>query len=189
MEQYNLLRRHYEKLQRINFVGSCKLIFIPENNLGLEASHLDTMVHDSARVQTHWEKDKPGVCKTLAMTRNYQFVLNNVLFGSGIRFHDELFTSSRNQTPAGIKSLLQDQMLRYHWEKKPAHDHFQSDRHTMTGKQGDKQDDLLIAVMMTIYFGRDIINNPRRLASLWSFINLFKCISFWNIIGITSCHH
>lgn len=144
----------------------CKLVFIPENNLGLEASHLDTMVHDIAKVQTYWEKDKPGVCKTLTMTRNYQFLVTNMLFSCGIRFHDELFTCSRDQTPAGIKSLLQDQMLRYHWEKKVAHDHFQTDRHTMTGKQGDKQDDLLIAVMMNAYFGRSILNDPRRLANL-----------------------
>jgi hypothetical protein len=161
-----LLRRHYERLRQFSFTSGSHLIFIPENNLGLEASHLDTMVRSLAEVQTYWEKDKPGVCKTHSKTRDYQFLTNNALFNAAIRFHVDLFTCSRDQTPTSIKSLLMDQALRYHWEKRPAHDNFGNDRHTITGKQGDKQDDLLVAFMQDMYFGRAILNDPRRLARL-----------------------
>jgi hypothetical protein len=43
-------------------------------------------------------------------------------------------------------------MLRYHWEKKPAADAIGKDRYALTGKVGNKQDDLLIALAMAIYW-------------------------------------
>ena len=45
-------------------------------------------------------------------------------------------------------------------------DVFGRERVTITGKLNDKQDDLLIAVMMTLFWGRSIVNDPRRLARL-----------------------
>jgi len=173
-EQYMLLRRHYEELNKINALKamSTKRCFIPENNLGMEASHLDTMVRSFTQVYTFWEKEtRPGICKTAAVTREYQFLMNNALYNQTIRFSKHLFTTSRmgkdaTYTAETIKALLEEQTLRYHWEKKPASDAFGKEKVTVTGKLHDKQDDLLIATMMVLYWGRAIMKNPRRLASM-----------------------
>jgi len=51
-------------------------------------------------------------------------------------------------------------MLRFRWERKAAVDLLGKDRYTLTGKMGSKQDDLLIAVMMALYWGRLVIRDP-----------------------------
>ena len=130
------------------------------------------MVRNITNVHTFWEKEtRPGICKSALITREYQFLMNNSLYNQTIRFSDELFTTSRmgkdsTYTPEGIKSLLEEQTLRYHWEKKPASDAFGKEKVTVTGKLQDKQDDLLIAAMMVLFWGRTIMKNPRRLARL-----------------------
>ncbi len=91
-----------------------KHIFIPENNLGMESAHLDSMVADIPGVETFWEKDnRPGVCKDGKATRGYQFMLTNCLAQGSLWFDRDLFTTTREKTPACMKDLLADQMYRY----------------------------------------------------------------------------
>jgi hypothetical protein len=152
-EEYLLLHRHYNKLRENQFFRESKQVFIPENNLGLESAHLDTMVKDIAGVRTYWEKPgKPGVCKDGRVTRAYQFNLAHALATQSIVFDADCFTVSREQSVASMKDMLQDQMLRYHWEKKDANDSLGKDRYALTGKIGNKQDDLLIALSMALYW-------------------------------------
>lgn len=163
-QEYLLIRRHITRLLESPFLRSSHVIFIPENNMGLESAHLDTMVRDIPEVETFWEKDaRAGVCKTAAVTRDYQFLLNLALSQGGFLFDRDLFTVTREQTPESMMDLLQDQMLRYHWERKKAPDSMGKDRYTITGKVGSAQDDLLISAMMVVYWGRVISRDPRRL--------------------------
>jgi capsid protein len=156
-----LLHRHYQKLMRKRFLVESRFIFIPENNLGLESAHLDTMVQDIAGVKTYWEKEnKPGVHKDASVTRQYQFMLNNTLANDSLRFDFELFTVTKEKTTQCMRDMLQDQMYRLHWEKKKASDEVMGrDRYALTGKIGNKNDDLLICVAMLIHWGRVIMNN------------------------------
>lgn len=150
-EVYMLIHRHYNELFR-RFPG-CKFIFIPENNLGLEASHAHTMVAElkNKSVTTFSDKeDKPGVCKDGTATRGYQFSLNLALNQGTIRFDHNLFTVTPDATPQTMRDLLEEQMLRFHWETKKVGE---STRVSLTAKMGSKQDDLLIAVMMLLYWG------------------------------------
>lgn len=143
---------------------SARKIFIPENNLGLEASHLHTMVSEYNDIQTYWEKDKPGICKTHQKTIDYTFLLNSMLCDKTIVLDRDLFTISKEQNPESIVNLLREQIERFHWEKKAATDSFGKDRWAITGKMGnDKQDDLLITTFMCAYFGRGIVLDPSRL--------------------------
>ena len=136
-----------------------KKIFIPENNLGLESAHLDAMVQDIDGVETYWEKNKPGVCKDGKATRGYQFTLTNLLATEGLYFDRDLFTVTKEKTVQCMLDLLMDQMYRYHWERKQANDVLGKDRYALTGKVGNKQDDLLIAVSMIPYWGRVVTLN------------------------------
>ena len=161
-DEYNLLHRHFKKLMDHRFFGQSDIVFVPENNLGLEAAHMDTMVKDLPGVRTFWEKkDRPGVCKNGKNSRDYQFYLNNLLMENGLLFGDDTFTCSRDRTVENIKLLLEEQMRRYHWERQKAKDNFGKDRIAITGKVGSKQDDLIISVMMVAYWGR-IIKNQRQ---------------------------
>jgi hypothetical protein len=163
-EQYFLLKRHYAKLTQMKSIAGATMVFVPENNLGLEGSHLNNMIHDIANVRVYWEKDKPGVCKTARKGFDYQFLTTNLLGATGLRFHVDFFTCSRDSNPSIMRSLFMEQLLLYHWEKKAPKDSHSKERKTLTGKQGDKQDDLLIAFMQDLYIGRTVISDPRRLS-------------------------
>ena len=157
------MHRHYNRLLQTKNYRDSKLIFIPENNLGLEAAHLDTMVHSIPGVETYWEKEtRPGVHKDGKATRGYQFLLTNSLAEGSIRIDEDLFTVTREKSPQCMLDMLEDQMYRYHWEKKKATDVFGSDRYTLTGKVGTQQDDLLITLEMALYWGRGIIMDGRK---------------------------
>lgn len=162
-EEQFLLERHLRKLLENPLIRDCPNIwFIPENNMGLEASHLHTMVTNFTDViTTYWQKDdRPGVCKTAEITRNYMFTLNNALACGKIRFSQQLFTTclDRDVSIQSMRNMLREQMERFHWESKAANDNFGRAKYTLTGKLGDKQDDLLIATFMVLYWGQTILN-------------------------------
>lgn len=154
-EEYMLLHRHFRKMNENKMFRESRKIFFPENNLGLESAHLDSMVADLKDVETFWETEKkPGVCKDGKATRGYQFLLSNCLAEGGLRFDRDCFTVTREKTVQCMKDQLADQMYRFHWEKKKAPDVMGKDRYALTGKIGSMQDDLLITVAMIIYWGR-----------------------------------
>ena len=104
LEQYALLARHFGAIDANPLWRKAKKIFIPENNLGLEASHMDTLVsryspprgaanndarefrilthasHTQVRrfnnVESYWETDKRvGIRMTNDLKRNYQMFM------------------------------------------------------------------------------------------------------------------
>lgn len=130
----------------------------------MEHHHLDAMVRGISDVETFWETDKkPGITKTEKSTREYQFLLSNCLANGGLRFSRDIFTTTREKTPKAMLEMLQDQMARFHWSVKKPNDEMGKERVKLTGKVGNQQDDLLIAVAMVIYVGRMIIRDPGRL--------------------------
>lgn len=134
-EEYMLISRHYERLTQFRHFRESRLIFIPEANLGMESAHLDTMVKDLRNVITYYEKPtRPGVTKTAAITRGYQFELSNALCYNAIKFDHSLFTVTREKTPSCMLDMLHEQMLIFHWERKAAIDALGKDRYTLTGK-------------------------------------------------------
>lgn len=159
-EQRELLTRHYHQLQVRPSFSQSKFIFVPENMLGMEHHHLESMVLDLG-VTTFWEKpDKPGVTKTAKVTRDYQFLLSNALAQNAIHFHDQFFTVTREQTAKSMLALAEEQLYRLHWDVQPIQNG--KDRIHLTGKIGNLPDDLCIAICMALYWGRVIMNDPGR---------------------------
>jgi hypothetical protein len=157
-----LLRRHIDRLNANPQYQRAKKYFIPENNLAMEAAHLETTVNAYPDITTYWEKPgvKPGVNKTNATTRNYQFLMSNTLRHRCLLFAQNIYTVSRKRNSDMILAMLRDQFERYHEERKEAKDVFGRDRVTLTGKSGDKQDDLLIATLQCLYWARAIVRDP-----------------------------
>ena len=86
----------------------------------------------------------------------------NLLLNKTLVFDEDAFTVSRGQTIDSIKAMLREQLERYHWAKKPPKDQFSKERITLTGKLGDKQDDLYVATSMCPYYGRGCTLDPER---------------------------
>lgn len=162
-EEYLLLKRHYNRLLNNRNFREAELIFIPENNLGMESAHLETMVHDTGRVRTFYEKEtRAGVCKTEAITREYQFLMNTNLASGTLHFDADLFTVTRDKTPQCMLDLLREQMERYHWVCKKATDSTGKDRYKLTGKVGSANDDLFIATCMNLYWPRVVMSSRNK---------------------------
>lgn len=55
------------------FYKAARKHFVPENNLGIEASHMESMVRGITNLTTYWqhEDDRPGVCMTNPIKENY----------------------------------------------------------------------------------------------------------------------
>ena len=162
-EEYLLLHRHYRKLNENKLFREAKKIFIPENNLGLEAAHLDSMISDLPDVETFWETDKkPGVNKSEKATRGYQFLMSNSLAEGGLRFDRDLFTVTREKTVQCMRNQLEDQSSRFHWAVRKSPDGFGKDKFKLSGKVGSLQDDLLVTLMMDMYWGRIFLAERER---------------------------
>jgi hypothetical protein len=162
-EVRNLLLRHFAKISSHHIFSQSRLIFIPEDNLGMESSHMDAMVNDLDNVTTYWDGKHPGLHKTERVTREYQILMAQALATNSIRFDRSLFTVTREKTVQSMRDMLQEQMCRFQWlVKKPNNDYGEA-RVKLTGKIGNQQDDLLIGLFMVLYGGRLVTCNPGRL--------------------------
>jgi hypothetical protein len=160
-DEYQLIRRHLRKMNRHPLWSQAHKIFVPENNYGMEATHLESLVKEYQDVTTYWQKNHPGVVKTHESTNDMQKMMVSCLFNRRLGFETDLFTESRKMNQEKILALCKEQFGQFHWDKKPAKDVHSKDRWAMSGKIGSKQDDLLIAVLMAYKYGLNIMNNPR----------------------------
>ena len=157
-QQQNLLIRHIHGIRRREIFKQCPIIVVVENNLGMEASHMATMVRDAPNVEIFFERpetQKAGVCKTQKVTRDYQLVVEDRLGKNNIVFDDRLFSVStkyEDNVPA-IELLLRAQLEAYHWEIREPTRTGEKQKVFLTGKNGSQQDDLYIAFAMALYWG------------------------------------
>lgn len=159
LEIRNTLVRHFDKINSIARFKSAVKVFIPENNLGNEATHMHSMIRDRPDVRTYWEKeDRPGIRKSHRNTDDYHFLMDEYLGSNSIGFDTNTFTCSRKQSVNSVKNLAREQMEAYHIEYDK-----ERNKKKLTGKSNDKQDDLNIALMMLLYWARVIQRDPRRL--------------------------
>lgn len=168
VEIRSLLNRHLDALSNHPELQGVMKIFIPEANLGNEATHMHSMISQRGDVRSYWQKeDRLGIIKDARVTDNYQFFLDDMLQQDFLRFYHDIITHSRHfrTSPGGeaIVNLVQEQMQRYHYERLDTVDRNGNPRCRITGKSGGKQDDLLIALMMALYWGRAVLKDPRRI--------------------------
>jgi hypothetical protein len=86
LEQFALLTRHFGAIDAHPLWRRARKIFIPENNLGLEASHMDTLVRGFNNVESFWEtKKRVGIRMTHELKRKYQMFTVHALYNR--KFH------------------------------------------------------------------------------------------------------
>ncbi len=159
----NVLETCLDRLNSIPMFKSSMKIFIPENNLGNEASTMNHMLKHRKDLRCYWEKnDKPGVMKGKDTADEFQYILNVKMRNNAIRFDNEFFSTSKGHTAQSMKGLLKEEMQRYHIEYIESKTGKESMK--ITGKSGSgEQDDSVIALSMAVSHGRDILMNPRKM--------------------------
>lgn len=160
------LRNHVERLNEIPMFSSSIKVFIPENNLANEGSHMWNMLKKLPDMRCYWEKnDRPGVHKGKDTADDYQYMFNVKLKADAIRFDSEFFTTSRKHSVTSIKGVLRKQIEQFHFAyEEPKTVHQTKGKQTITGKVGtSEQDDLIIALLMGVFWGRIVLKNPKRL--------------------------
>lgn len=156
------MRRHILQINSHPLWKQAHKIFIPENNLGLEASHLHSLVSEYPDVTTYWQHpNRPGVVMTHEAKNMYQKQMYTGLFNGKIVFERDMFTVSRKMTPEKTIGVLREQLERYHWELKLPRDNHGKSSWAMTGKMGNKNDDLCIATQQTYLYGHNLQSNAR----------------------------
>jgi len=139
-------------------------IFIPENNLGNEASTMWHMIRERKDLRCYWEKsDRPGVIKDKDTADDFQYILNVKMRNNAIRFDHEFYTTSKGHTAQSMTGLFKEELQRYHveytTEKKSG-----KEKMKITGKGADgEHDDLVIAFAMAVHHGKNILASPRKL--------------------------
>ena len=150
-----ILMRHYAKLRDHPVLSQSRFVFVPENNLGMQGTLLESMVKDMHDVTVYCHKpDRPGVWKTEAITRSYQFMLANALATKTLHFDAALFTVTKNHTPKSMLDLAERQLRQLHWDTRTLTNG--ESRARITGKVGNLPDDLCITICMAVYWGHVI---------------------------------
>ena len=126
-------------------------VFIPENNLAHEADHMKEWIQeapDTNHVDMYYQKEngKVGICKSKGMDQAYAMVWARMLEVGRIRFSSDFFTNTRDYDIATMKSEFRAQLEGYH----------ETLEGKLSGKGGDKQDDLLIAALQGPYVLQNI---------------------------------
>lgn len=153
IDEKGLILRHFKEMRTNRYFQFSQVCFIPENNLGLEGSHLHHFVQELDNVYTFIEKDRPGVRKTAKQTRDFPLIVQDYLLKGLIRFDTNLFTTSRNKSPEQLKNDLRSQLERVRVEVIEPNTPFKKRRIAISGKVGKHQDDLYIVLAMCIYWG------------------------------------
>lgn len=167
-QQQNLLKRHITAIRRSEMFRGSKIIAMFENNLAMEGSHMATMVRGMPGVEIFYENpksQKPGVCKTYRVTRDYQLCVEDRLNKDSIVFDKRLFSVSTKYEHAvdQIQLLLRAQLEAYHWEVREPKKPGEKIKVFLTGKNGAQQDDLYVAFAMLVYWAGEVYANRRHM--------------------------
>ena len=153
-------------LDRLNSTNPCyaaaEKIFLPENNLGNEGSHMESMVKHRNDLRTFWQKkDRPGIRKGPGSAENYVAHVNELLRFQNLKFSTDLFTVTKGRTPMDMKMQLRQEMERYRTEILVAKTVFQKDRRIVTGKTGGGlNDDLYITIGQGTFWNVTTLTAP-----------------------------
>jgi hypothetical protein len=158
------LRQHLDRLEQIPVFRESIKVFVPENNLANEGSHMWNMIKNYPKVREYRQKDVTGVHKGPGLADHYQYMFNVKLKNNAVLFDSEFFTTSRTYERNSIKALLREQLERYHFGVDEPKSEGKEGKQYITGKMGTTgQDDLAIVVLMGVFWGPVVLKNPRKI--------------------------
>jgi len=160
VDERTLLEEHCRSLHQASVHHrGVQLVFIPENNLGLEASHQHIMMQKN----THYpnvivmcegkSEEKVGVYKSERITKEYAVTFNDRLLRDSILISNKFFCTRFSKGGAGAQLIeLRKQLKTFRWMSRDAPDEFGQQKTVLTGKIGGANDDGAIVVQMLVYW-------------------------------------
>lgn len=155
-----------DALNEIPIFKNAIKVFVPENNLANEGTHLWNMVKNYPKMREYRQKDVTGVHKGAGLADHYQYMFNVKLKNNAVFFDSNFFTTSRQYETNSIKALLREELERFHFGMDEPKAEGKDGRMYITGKMGTTgQDDLAIVVLMGVFWGPVVLKNPRKILS------------------------
>lgn len=168
LQERDLVLRHIEAINAMGpHMKRAMKVFIPEVNYGMP-DHLPNILVGNRDI-TIWKDPKSGrlgVWKQTGTDQEYQFAVSNALYHSRVRIEEDVFTCSMAASGERLTSdqathMLQRQLGCYRYVRKEAATEFGRDRVKLSGKGGNKNDDLAMVFMMALSWGQVFLLDPR----------------------------
>ena len=151
-QTHSLLVNHLATIRRMPVLAHCKLVLIFESNLAFESQHLLHAV-EAAGIK-NWVSLSEGQQGTLGwLTTNERkqqmcLLLREALTVGKISIAHEFFSNELKHTEAKLR--IKDELSSYCVVTEPPKTTFGKVRQTYTGKLYGKQDDLCIAIQLSL---------------------------------------
>ena len=151
-QTHQLLVNHLATIRRMHIFAHCKLVLIFESNLAFESQHLLHAV-EAAGIK-NWVSLSEGQQGTLGwLTTNERkqqmcLLLREALTVGKIAIAHEFFSNELKHTEAKLR--IKDELSSYCVVTEPPKTTFGKVRQTYTGKLYGKQDDLCIAIQLSL---------------------------------------
>lgn len=152
-EVRNLLETHVRAIRSV-FVSSY-IIFIPESNLGHEASHMSHMLKDVPKCRSLMEKGEPGVITTHKRKELYANTAVERLAGDGIWYASQFVCvnpyGDANDRESRVKRLFRKQLGLYSKIVVPRGKDYNLPKIIYSGKES-AEDDLAMTFQICLYW-------------------------------------
>jgi hypothetical protein len=157
---------HVRAVRERRDLENAYIVFIPERNLGLEASHMETQIRSVRSVVTMRDrKGHAGVLTTHATKNAMHRATERFLSQGLVVLHENIVCVSKTSSgclgEAAVIDTLTQQLRAYRYDVKLAKDAFGKDSRVLTGKRGPMQDDLCIAFQMVAFWHEVFFTHPQ----------------------------
>ena len=161
-EVESLMVQHMRSLRGVKELAYAWFIFIPENNLGIQADHLRHMVRNERRVFTVREKKKTGVCTTHERKEYYAETLLQFFTEKKLHLSSDLVCANPmlDANKRGVLTLAEfrKELIQFRRMVIPAARAFNLSKIVYTGKaKSGMRDDLVMTLMIALYFGKQFM--------------------------------
>lgn len=151
-----LLKAHIEALRKHSRFRDAWIIFIPENNLGHEADHMAFMIRPYRKIYTLTEKNgRIGVCTTAVRKELYAMETVKYLCQESIKFYEHLIVANPGGDTNEKQRVMDDfreQLMSFKRIIVHPQRGFSLPKIHYSGKSKGGRDDLVMCLMMCIYF-------------------------------------
>lgn len=167
LQEKDLLLRHIASIDAMGpHMARALKVFIPEVNYGMP-DHLPNMLIGTPNLEiwTDPRTGRMGVWKQKTTAEQYRFAVSNALYHSSVRIDENVFTCTQDEkgrVPVDkMVHTLRNQLERYRYVRRDAHDDFGVTKVKLSGKSGGENDDLVMTFMMCVAWGTAYLLNPK----------------------------
>ncbi len=153
MKQFALVEEHVARLRRAHAQWAESVVYVyVERNLGFEAEHHQRALEHLRGVRFRLDRAaaRVGMLTTQSIKHAACELLNYMLREDRVGLAPDLVS----RDAAAARTKLRDQLEVFSYQFKTAESVFQQDRCALSGKIGGMRDDVVMALMLGLYFSQ-----------------------------------